>query len=141
MNEYNEETYVAQGHCKGCGRQFGNGTRVVDYEDNSAEWCLACWDNRGGWERYSPGIGAVETDTDETDEDETEPQEDDIVCQPSGYLGSQTSVGVVNGKFIGVFSDEDEVDAAIKAYMDQHQFWPTVWNVSDHGNATLRDVK
>ena len=37
--------------------------------------------------------------------------------------------------FLGTFGD-DEV-AAVRAYMDKTQFWPNVWDISDHGNAHL----
>lgn len=32
------------------------------------------------------------------------------------------------------------VEQAIKAFMVQEQFWPSVWFISDHGNAHLMDL-
>ncbi len=64
-----------------------------------------------------------------------EPQ--DIIKSPSGRLGSKTSVSEFEGQFIGEFNTEDEADHAIAAHMKESQFYPTVWNMSDHGNLSV----
>lgn len=35
----------------------------------------------------------------------------------------------------------DEAFAAIRAWMDAHKFWPSIWSVNDHGNVTLYDAQ
>jgi hypothetical protein len=65
------------------------------------------------------------------------PQEEDITISPCGPLGSLYAVGVVNGEFIGRYPDWDSVVVAIKGYMEENNFSPTVWGVSDHGNASI----
>ena len=70
------------------------------------------------------------------DESADEPAPEDITITPSGPLGSQLSVGVVEGKHIGTFNTEEQADDAIKAYMEKNQFWPSVWFISDHGNVS-----
>lgn len=73
-------------------------------------------------------------------EEEDQPQPEDITMTPSGPLGSRISVGEVEGKFLGEFDTEEEAEAFIKQYMEQNQFWPSVWYVSDHGNWHLRTL-
>ncbi len=36
-----------------------------------------------------------------------------------------------------VGADDDNWQAAVKAYMDAQMYWPNVWRVSDHGNIEL----
>ena len=70
----------------------------------------------------------------ELDEDaEPEPEDDDVFMQPSGSLGSRTSVNA-GGKFLGEFSSDEEAEAAIKDWMEENHFYPNVWKISDHGN-------
>lgn len=77
-------------------------------------------------------------DTEEREEEhETEscePSEGDYTMTPTGPLGSRVGVGVIGGKYLGTFGDEEQAMDAIKADMEIHKFWPTVWWVSDHGN-------
>jgi hypothetical protein len=40
------------------------------------------------------------------------------------------------GKFLGRFSDFDDVKEFIRGHADKEQFWPTVWLVDDHGGVT-----
>lgn len=84
--------------------------------------------------------------SDEDTEESTEPQEGDITtpdhCKFYRYgklifeVFEHDKGGyklLVRGKFNGnVFAS---VEAAIGAYMDEDQFWPNCWFVSDHGNA------
>lgn len=64
-------------------------------------------------------------------------QEEDITISDSGPLGSLYSVGIVNGKFIGEYKTRDAAETAIRTWMEENQFWPNVWIISDHGNAEL----
>jgi hypothetical protein len=83
--------------------------------------------------RIRPATGAEE------EEMEDEPEEDDIFIQPHGQLGSQYSVGTQH-KHIGVFNEMEDVEKAIKEWMEKNQFWPNVWFVSDHGNISPHTI-
>lgn len=63
-----------------------------------------------------------------------EPQDEDFTITPCGPLGGKSGAGRINGKFIGEFSSDDEAIVAIKQIMEDEQFWPNIWMVSDHGN-------
>lgn len=65
-----------------------------------------------------------------------EPEEDDAHMESSGPLGSQTSA-FFGGKHLGDFNSQEEAEAAIRAEGNKQQFFPNVWNVSDHGNMNL----
>jgi hypothetical protein len=66
-----------------------------------------------------------------------QPDSEDYVLTDSGYLGSKTSVSIVDGGFFDEFDSEDDALDAIKEQMDVEQFYPSVWKVSDHGNYTI----
>jgi hypothetical protein len=66
-------------------------------------------------------------------EEDSAPSEDDIFMQDAGPLGGRTSVSA-GGKFLGEFPTEDEATMAIQAWMEENQFYPNVWKISDHGN-------
>jgi len=76
-----------------------------------------------------------EPDTDEPDEP-NEPDEGDYILSDSGPLGSRTSVGVYPGRHVGEFDSTEDAEDAVRAEAHKEQFWPDVWFVSDHGNAT-----
>ena len=57
------------------------------------------------------------------------PDEEDIYIQDNGVWQS--------GKLITDDHDPAHQDAAIKDWMDEAQYWPNVWVVSDHGNIAL----
>lgn len=78
-------------------------------------------------------------DSEEYPED-NEPQEEDIVISDCGGLGAKTCVSIVGGKFLGEFEDGDEAYDYIRKWMEKNQFWPTVWYVSDHGNASVVNI-
>jgi hypothetical protein len=65
------------------------------------------------------------------------PQEEDITVSDCGPLGSLYAVAVVGGKFIGEYRTWEETVKAIKDHMEEDQFFPTVWRISDHGNAHI----
>lgn len=80
-------------------------------------------------------LGQFLEDYEEEDFDNPiEPAPEDIVMTPSGTLGGRTSVSVVEGEFIGEFSTDEEAEQAIREYGHKHNFFPTVWWMSDHGN-------
>ena len=63
------------------------------------------------------------------------PCEDDCFITPCGSLGSKYGVSI-GGKFLGEFVEMDDAEKAIREQMEQDQFWPSVWFVSDHGNVS-----
>ncbi len=71
---------------------------------------------------------------------DSEPAEEDYIVTPGGPLGGKLAVIVVGGKFIGLFGEDDDAYNAIRADMEASQFWPNVWFISDHGNASIIDI-
>ena len=67
----------------------------------------------------------------------TGPQEEDITIASNGF---KHSVGIVNGEFIGEYTEYQDAENAVKDWMTENQFFPNVWNISDHGNATLLNI-
>ena len=59
---------------------------------------------------------------------------------PSGPLGGLISVGIVEGPYVGEFPDEESALLAISERMDQEQYWPAIYWVSDHGNVWPIDL-
>ena len=81
----------------------------------------------------------IESDPNDLEFDRAAPlEDDDCFMSPSGQLGSKTSVSC-GGKFIGEFNSDEEALEAIRNWQDEHQWWPNIWFVSDHGNYTLID--
>jgi hypothetical protein len=66
-------------------------------------------------------------------------QEDDYKLTPCGYLGGKTGVSQYD-KFLGEFSTTDEALEFVKEHMEEEQFFPNIWWISDHGNAWLIDL-
>ncbi len=65
--------------------------------------------------------------------EDSEPSEDDYTTGDHVHFYQ-------NGKLaFTVPADGDHV-AALRAHMEQEQFWPNCWFVSDHGNAHLIDL-
>jgi len=79
-------------------------------------------------------------DEDEESESQDEPQDEDIVMQPAGHLGSKKRVSVVGGKKIGEFVELEDAEKAIREYMKKNNVYPTVWQISDHGNANVYEM-
>jgi hypothetical protein len=122
----------------------------------SADWRKAMDD--AGLRTDVPGKKKVVKEDDNDDEEDEGPQEDDITTEDhqnfyqngrqvfevteavdGGYLllikgvqfgGKRDRSGAGNKVF-------KTVEAAVKAYMDQDQFWPNCWFISDHGNAHI----
>lgn len=70
----------------------------------------------------------------EEENEETQPDyNEDIFIEASGPLGSKTKV-TQGGKLIGEFTEAEEVEKAIKAWIAKNNFSPNIWQVSDHGN-------
>jgi hypothetical protein len=60
--------------------------------------------------------------------------------QPMGNLGGKILVSVVGGKKIGAFVELDDAEKAIREYMKKNNVYPTVWQISDHGNANVYEM-
>lgn len=62
------------------------------------------------------------------------------VITDRGMGGSEV---VFNGRSLGYigrdFPDFDAAIAALKAKMDEEQFWPNIYHINDHGNVSLLD--
>lgn len=69
------------------------------------------------------------------EEQELEESDDDIYITPAGKLGSMLSLSA-EGKFIGEFSEDEDVQEAIVEWMNKNKFYPSIWFVSDHGNVS-----
>ena len=80
----------------------------------------------------------LDDDPDEYDAQD-EPQEEDITLSPSGSLGGMTSVGQVGGNFLGEFEGDEAALEYVRNWMEMNNFYPTVWMISDHGNAVAID--
>jgi hypothetical protein len=69
-------------------------------------------------------------------EEELIPCDGDYVMFDSGYLGSRTSVSIVNGRFIGEFHTREDAEHRILARMKEDSFFPNVFYQDDHGGIT-----
>jgi len=106
------------------------------FADSEWEYSPIC--NECGLPIEELGDGLEEDIYDE--EYPVEPEPEDITISDSGKLGSNYSVGVVEGKFLGEFSEWDEAVDFIRNYMDKNNFHPNVWYIDDHGGSTIVDM-
>jgi hypothetical protein len=63
----------------------------------------------------------------------TEMLDDDYKLTPSGHLGGKTAVSQ-SQKFLRDFTEEEDALAFVKEHMEENQYWPNIWWISDHGN-------
>lgn len=75
-------------------------------------------------------FGRIESDIQE----DAGPQPEDICIESNGF---HYSVGIIEGKHIGEYADYADAKNAAREWMKENQFWPNVWFVSDHGNASI----
>jgi len=59
-----------------------------------------------------------------------EPMEDDMFISCDGWRFSVS----VDGKHIGTFIEQEDVEQCAKSWMEKNNYHPSVWFVSDHGN-------
>ena len=90
------------------------------------------------WQSVYNGEDAIarEDFVDDTD-DEDQPTPGDFTITPCGRLGGRSALGRVEGRFVGEFDCDDDAVRAARQIMEDEQFWPNVWIVSDHGNWSL----
>lgn len=87
-------------------------------------------------------LEALESDWARILEEDAGPEPGDYTMSPSGPLGARTSVGIVDGRFLGEFASDDvstgEAKAALAIVedMERTKSWPNVWYISDHGNVS-----
>lgn len=62
----------------------------------------------------------------------SEPDEDDIIISDNGVTCA--------GKIITNAVEWDDQCEAIKAWMQENKFYPSVWMLSDHGNYHLTSI-
>lgn len=68
-----------------------------------------------------------------TEEDEMdEPDDSDIFINSNGMKNTVTC----EGDTIYIGNDYAAMESAIKEYMEENQFWPGIWEISDHGNVS-----
>lgn len=76
-------------------------------------------------------------------DDEPEPDDDDIFTEPDDddiFIVSKPMRGYdisAEGRFLGNYSELDDVENTIKLWMNKHNFFPNVWFVDDHGGMEL----
>lgn len=68
--------------------------------------------------------------------EDPQPDEEDIFISDTGNLGSIT-IATWCHKIIARDSERMQVERKVKAWMEEQEYWPNVWFVSDHGNAHL----
>jgi len=51
--------------------------------------------------------------------------------------GFKLSVSVC-GEYLGTFVEDANANKALKEWCDANKYWPTVWDVSDHGDYEVR---
>ena len=102
----------------------------IDMEDyTGTDFCEEC-----AADAMESGVFSDEEQSCDTDD---EPCEEDYTLTPCGSLGAKTGVGIIGGKFLGEFTDDETAMQFIRERMAEHRFYPNVWYVSDHGNWSL----
>jgi hypothetical protein len=69
----------------------------------------------------------------ERDDEPGEPEEGDYTTEDHRRFYQY-------GKLVVEVDDGEEWAHAVKAHMDEEQFWPDVWFISDHGNAHIIEM-
>lgn len=77
----------------------------------------------------------------ENEIEEIEICDGDYVMFDSGYLGSRTSVSIVNGRFVGEFHTREDAENAIRDRMKKESFFPNVFYQDDHGGISLVSIE
>ena len=91
------------------------------------------------WKEIGKTAGWDEAEEIEEIEETFEPNYDeDCFVSPSGTLGGKYSVSC-GGKFIDEVSEFEDAMELIRSWQDKNQFYPNIWDVSDHGNFNLMD--
>lgn len=113
--------------CPFCG---GIGSEEAAWDELWHEALAEVADENGGWIDYQDDQFFCMVVDDPDPEDETiegdlepEIEEDDFIFADPGFTR--------NGKRVA------ETEQELRELMDQEQFWPNVWYVSDHGNVSL----
>ena len=81
------------------------------------------------WQEWADLFEVTEKDF----EVEDKPEEGDYFIADKGVFQY--------GKLLGNPSEWEDIQKLIKGHMEKEKFWPNVWQVSDHGNYVLMDLK
>jgi len=132
---YSTESDCPQ-HCAGCGIFLENEltTEGADYVREAVREDLAAGDTD------SIAVTVWMAELDENDECSACAHslcEGDFTITPCGPLGGRSGLGRVEGNFIAEFDSDDDAVKFALSVMDEEQFWPDIWLMSDHGNWTL----
>ena len=141
MAERAKRTYptVTCPFCDGCGsREAALDARWTEQAESELS-TIGAWLESGEGDPCDMFIGQLAPDEEEEDEDDT-PQDDDYTITPAGSLGGCYAVGIITGPFIGQYVELDHAERAIRDRMEADQFWPNVWDISDHGNVSLHTM-
>jgi hypothetical protein len=101
----------------------------VTYYDDEESYLIA-------WNRLVDAY-AIEYDDDEEEDDtddEAEGPDDDALTTTDDVHFYQY------GKLVLTVGEDEDRDVALRRFMDEQQFWPDAWSISDHGNAHRIDL-
>jgi hypothetical protein len=84
------------------------------------------------WEAIPEDLD-VEDDGEPTEDEPEEPTEDDYTTTDHQHFYQY-------GKLVLTVSEDEDHVAALLAHMEEHQFFPGAWFLSDHGNAHPMDL-
>lgn len=73
--------------------------------------------------------GVVDDEGMESDE----PSEDDIIINDNGFK----NVVRCGNELVYQGTDTEQMEQAIRDYMEEKQWFPTIWHVNDHGNTSV----
>ena len=88
------------------------------------------FENEDGFEYETFYDEDVDLEVDEYDEELREPEEDDITTEDDIHFYQYH-------KLAFKLTEDEDRNEGIKRELDKMQFWPNVWSISDHGNASL----
>lgn len=105
------------------------------YDEDSDQPTLMYRQDRGTMSIGIPGelVESLRRNGDD-DDDDIEPEEGDIFVQDKGNGTVVSCEGKVIYSSRG--SDYEEMERAIREWMERQSYWPSVWHVSDHGNVS-----
>lgn len=108
--------------CQDCGTELDPEKGEVFLTDDGGIYCNDCMANHEG----------------EGDDENREPDSEvDIIIGDddlSAYYAGKEIVSITRDE---ADADEDALEKAVAAWMDENKFWPDVFTVSDHGNSNL----
>jgi len=97
------------------------------------------WDSKGRapHELGYSGPDPDDVDPEPEDEDRGPDPEMDIIIGDDGLSAYYAGKEIASVTRDEADEDEDALEKAVAAWMDQHGFFPDVWSISDHGNPSI----